>query len=125
MAVLLYILPRSWYLFSDSEESPLTPLCIEDAERVGDPILFERPCNPEGLEVILKCVLHEPRRARGDDEASVARSAARGAYRHHHSTQHCAAHGAEGINTRLNIVHRRCTQLGPETRPAKCLAEEL
>ena len=22
-------------------------------------------------------------------------------------------------------VHRRCTQLGPETRPAKCLAEEL
>ena len=31
MAVLLYILPRSWYLFSDSEESPLTPLCIEDA----------------------------------------------------------------------------------------------
>ncbi len=30
-------------------------------------------------------------RARGDDEASVARSAARGAYRHHHSTQHCAA----------------------------------
>ena len=33
----------------------------------------------------------QPRRARGDDEASVARSAARGAYRHHHSTQHCAA----------------------------------
>ena len=32
------------YLFSDSEESPLTPLCIEDAERVEDPILFERPC---------------------------------------------------------------------------------
>ena len=31
-------------LFSDSEESPLTPLCIEDAERVEDPILFERPC---------------------------------------------------------------------------------
>ena len=23
---------------------PFTPLCIEDAERVGDPILFERPC---------------------------------------------------------------------------------
>ena len=33
----------------------------------------------------------QPRRARGDDEASVARSAARGAYRHHHSTQHCEA----------------------------------
>ena len=33
----------------------------------------------------------QPLRARGDDEASVARSAARGAYRHHHSTQHCAA----------------------------------
>ena len=31
-------------VFSDSEESPLTPLCIEDAERVEDPILFERPC---------------------------------------------------------------------------------
>ena len=41
---------------------PFTPLCIEDAERVGDPILFERPCNPEGLEVILKCVLHEVQR---------------------------------------------------------------
>ena len=38
------------------------PLCIEDAERVEDPILFVRPCNPEGLEVILKCVLHEVQR---------------------------------------------------------------
>ena len=35
---------------------------IEDAKRVEDPILFERPCNPEGLEVILKCVLHEVQR---------------------------------------------------------------
>ena len=50
------------YLFTDSEKLPLTPLCIEDAERVEDPILFERPCNPEGLEVILKCVLHEVQR---------------------------------------------------------------
>ncbi|MBO5541425.1 MAG: hypothetical protein J5980_10825, partial [Muribaculaceae bacterium] len=41
----------------------------------------ERKREPEG----------QPRRARGDDEASVARSAARGAYRHHHSTQHCEA----------------------------------
>ena len=24
--------------------SSYPPLCIEDAERVGDPILFERPC---------------------------------------------------------------------------------
>ena len=32
------------YLFTDSEKPPLTPLCIEDAERVEDPILFERPC---------------------------------------------------------------------------------
>ena len=87
--------------------------------------LCSKPCNPEGLEVILKCVLHEPRRARGDDEASVARSAARGAYRHHHSTQHCAAHGAEGIDTRLNIVHRRGAQLGPSTPGSKCLEEEL
>ena len=31
-------------LFTDSEKCPFTPLCIEDAERVGDPILFERPC---------------------------------------------------------------------------------
>ena len=36
---------RTWSGNSrDSEESPLTPLCIEDAERVEDPILFERPC---------------------------------------------------------------------------------
>ena len=36
-------------LFTDSEKSPLTPLCIEDAERVEDPILFERyyVCNRE------------------------------------------------------------------------------
>ena len=37
-------------------------MSIEDAMRVEDPILFERPCNPEGLEVILKCVLHEVQR---------------------------------------------------------------
>ena len=45
------------------------------------PIDAERKREPEG----------QPRRARGDDEASVARSAARGAYRHHHSTQHYEA----------------------------------
>ena len=53
--------------------------CSSYAE--ATPIDAERKREPEG----------QPRRARGDDEASVARSAARGAYRHHHSTQHCAA----------------------------------
>ncbi len=46
----------------DSSAIASMQLCIEDAERVEDPILFERPCNPEGLEVILKCVLHEVQR---------------------------------------------------------------
>ena len=53
--------------------------CSSYAE--ATPIDAERKREPEW----------QPRRARGDDEASVARSAARGAYRHHHSTQHCAA----------------------------------
>ena len=53
--------------------------CSSYAE--ATPIDAERKREPEG----------QPRRARGDDEASVARSAARGAYRHHHSTQHCEA----------------------------------
>ena len=53
--------------------------CSSYAE--ATPIDAERKREPEG----------QPRRARGDDEASVARSAARSAYRHHHSTQHCAA----------------------------------
>ena len=29
---------------SELEKSPLNLLCIEDAEWVEDPILFERPC---------------------------------------------------------------------------------
>ena len=43
-AVIFLRQNSSWYLFTDSEKPPLTPLCIEDAERVEDPILFERPC---------------------------------------------------------------------------------
>ena len=56
--------------------------CSSYAE--ATPIDAERKREPEG----------QPRRARGDDEASVARSAARGDYRHHHSTQHCAKRAA-------------------------------
>ena len=60
----------------------------------------------------------QPRRARGDDEASVARSAARGAYRHHHSTQHCAKRAAIYAimcNDYLHRLHRgcNCTKLHP------------
>ena len=52
----------------------------------------------------------QPRRARGDIEVRVARS---------------AAHGAEGINTRLNIAPRRGAPLGPKSATNKCLEEEL
>ena len=41
---LCYLILLLKSLFTDSEKSPLTPLCIEDAERVEDPVLFERPC---------------------------------------------------------------------------------
>ena len=36
----LFLTESTLKVFSDSEESPLTPLCIEDAERVEDPILL-------------------------------------------------------------------------------------
>ena len=59
----------------------------------------------------------QPRRARGDDEASVARSAARGAYRHHHSTQHCAKRAA--IHRFLFICVNLCANLSLANHAAR------
>ena len=66
----------------------------------------------------------QPRRARGDDGASVARSAARGAYRHHHSTQHCAKRAAIYAimcNDYLHRLHRgcNCTKIAPIVERSK------
>ena len=55
-------------------------------------MLRRRPLMPNGMGA---------RRLRGDDEASAARNAARVAYRHHHSTQHCATRS----NTKGPPVH--------------------
>ena len=71
------------------------------------PIDAERKREPEG----------QPRRARGDDEASVARSAARGAYRHHHSTQHCAKRAA--IHRFLFICVNLCANLSLANHAAR------
>ena len=64
------------------QKNLLYPLCIEDAERVEDPILFEILCtraqnracssSAECSQDYLKTM--QPRRARGDIEVRVART---------------------------------------------------